>query len=104
MAWLDALRQRLSEALRPNRADRDLEDELRDHLDREVARQAREGMTADDARRQARLRSGNLRSAREAAQDRRTGRIVADAASDLRIGLRGLQRTPGFAAAVIVSL
>lgn len=104
MSWLGALRHRLSEALRPDRADRDLDDELRDHLAREVDRQRAEGAPEDDARRRALVSSGNLRSTREAVRDERRGSVVLDAVADMRIGLRGLRRSPGFALAVIVSL
>jgi putative ABC transport system permease protein len=104
MSWLSGLRHRLLELLRPSRADRDLDDELRDHLVREVERQVAAGMPVGEARRTALVRAGSLQAAREAVRDARTGSLVADAMQDLRVGVRGLRRNPGFAAAVIISL
>jgi predicted permease len=104
MSWFLGLRQRIHEALRPGRAARDLDDELRDHLAREVERQSATGMPPDDARRRAALRVGGLQVAREAVRDERTGHILRDAVADLRIAARMARRNPGFTATVVISL
>ena len=39
MSWIHGIGYRLRELLRPGSADDELTDELRDHLDREAARQ-----------------------------------------------------------------
>jgi putative ABC transport system permease protein len=104
MRWLFRLRRQLFETLRPGQAERDVEDELRDHLAREIARQHAQGASEADARRLARVRIGNVRASREAVADARPLTILTDAAADLRIGARGLRRTPGFALAVVLSL
>ena len=62
---------RLWNTLRPSRADRDLEDELRLHLDLEVERLQRTGYTPEAARRAAVGRVGALGSSVEAVRDRR---------------------------------
>jgi putative ABC transport system permease protein len=104
MSWLDGLRQRLGEALRPDRADRDLQDELRDHLEREVDRQLASGVPAADARRRAYARAGGMHATRDAVRDGRSGRVVRDAISDLRVAARAARRNPAFAIAVVLSL
>ena len=71
MSWLAGIRQRINEALRPGRADRDLQDELRDHLEREIERQLADGVPVEDARRRALARAGALHATRAAVRDER---------------------------------
>ena len=104
MSWFEGIRQRINEAFRPGRADRDLQDELRDHLEREIERQLAEGVPIEDARRRALVRAGGLHQVREAVRDERPGRIVEDAISDLRVAVRAARRNPAFTLAVVVSL
>ena len=104
MSWFDGVRQRFSEALRPGRADRDLEDELRDHFEREVERQLASGLPLEEARRRAHLRVGRAAATRDAVRDERSGRVVEEAVADLRIAARAARRNPAFAIAVVVSL
>ncbi len=104
MSWLSGVRHRISELLRPGQADRDLQTELEEHFAQETERQVREGRSREDAARLAALRTGNLRAAREAVRDDRTGRPLRDAATDFRIALRAARRNPGFTAAVVISL
>jgi predicted permease len=103
MSWIHGIGYRLRELLRPGSADDELTDELRDHLDRESARQSERG-AGEDAHRQAVLRAGHADLARENAGDHRTGRAIADMIRDLRYAARMIRRNPGFTAAVILSL
>jgi putative ABC transport system permease protein len=104
MSWLTGIRQRISEAVQPDRADRDLQDELHDHLEREIERQLADGVPIADARRRAIVRTGGAHQTREAARDERSGRIIGDAIGDLRIAARAARRNPAFTLAVVVSL
>jgi predicted permease len=104
MSWLQGIRRRLTEALHPRREDDSLQQELQDHYQREVDRQIRDGLPADEARRRAAVRGGSREAAREAVRDERSGRIFEDTAADLRFSARALRRNPGFTAAVVVSL
>jgi putative ABC transport system permease protein len=104
MSWIDGLRHRLRELLRPAAVDAELEQELRDHLELERSRQALTAASPADARRQAILRAGRSEVARENVADGRTGRVFTDAVHDLRYASRTIRREPGFAAAVILSL
>jgi predicted permease len=99
-AWVT----RLWHTLRPARADRDLEDELRLHLDLEAERLQRSGASPEAARRAAVGRAGALGPAIEAVRDRRGLPGIDDVVRDVRIGWRGLRRTPGFAAVVCLTL
>lgn len=96
--------QWLRVVFRRSRVEDELDEELRDHALRELDRQLCEGLTPQEARRQAALRTGNLEAAKEAVRDERGGRLIADATTDVRVGLRGLRRNRAFAVAVVLSL
>ena len=104
MSWIQGMAQRARELLRPHTSDLEIDEELRDHFEREVERLIRAGASPEDARRAARLRIGGHQSARDAVQDGRTGRLFADLVTDLRTAFRGIRREPGFTAAVVLSL
>ena len=104
MSFLAGLRHRIRELVRPSDVARELDDELRDHLEHERMHQIDRGLGPDVAERAARIRVGRLDLAREAVAGERTGHLVADLARDLRTAMRAIRRAPGFAAAVVVSL
>ena len=104
MSWLGGAGQRLRDLFRRSRLDAELEEELHDHFERELARPRDEGLSSDEVRRQARLRVGSLDLAREAVDDQRSGRTVADAVRDVRFALRTLRRSPGLTVAILISL
>jgi predicted permease len=95
---------RLWSTLRPQRSDRDLEAELRLHLEMEAERQIKAGESSSGAVRAAAIRAGGVAQAMEAARDRRGLPWLTDLARDLRYGLRGLVRDPTFSIVAIVSL
>ena len=104
MSLIHAIGHRLRMWLRFSEVERELDAELLDHFEREVERQRAGGAPEADARRLAALRVGNVESLKEQARDERGGRLAADLVGDLRVGWRGLRRSPGFAAAVVLSL
>jgi predicted permease len=85
------------------RRDQRLDEELQFHLEHLVAKYVRAGMTPEDARRAARLKFGGVQQTREAARDEFRGAWAADFMRDVRIGLRTLKRSPGFAATAILT-
>lgn len=103
MSWIDGVRHRLREALHPTRLADEFDEEVRDHAEREAGRQAHDGLVDAAARRRARLRTGSLDAAREAAADGRTGQWLVGCLRDVRFASRSLRRTPGLVAAVTVS-
>lgn len=86
------------------RVERELDAELRDHLDRLTAAHLSAGLPPQEARRRAMLAFGGLAQVKEACRDERSGAGVDATMQDFRIAARVLWRQRGFAAAVIVTL
>jgi predicted permease len=84
--------------------ERELDAELRDHIEREVAAGVRAGEPEADVRRQIRLTFGGVDQLKEACRDVRRGRVLADLAADVRFAWRILARDRGFTAGAILIL
>jgi predicted permease len=90
--------------LRQEKLGSDLDDELQFHLDQRIDENIAAGMSEEEARRDARLRFGNPAVLKESARENDILVWLETAAQDLRYAVRGLRRSPGFAATAIVSL
>ena len=89
---------------RRDQLERQLDAELRFHVDEETARLRSAGATAADARRIALASFGGLEPIKEAARDVRGTRWLEDAVHDLRYAARTMRKHPAFAIAAIASL
>ena len=96
--------RRLSALLAGTRAERDLEDEVRFHLDTLAEEYQRKGMPQVEARAAARRDFGGVARMKEAYREQRGVPLIETTLQDLRYGLRGLWRSPGFTLAALVSL
>ena len=79
------------------RAEDDLDDELRFHLERAVELHVARGLSVREARWRARLAFGSIDAIKDDCRQAWGLRLVDDVAQDLRFGARRLWRNPGFA-------
>lgn len=86
------------------RTERQLDAELRFHLERQIADYVTTGMSPEEARRRARLEFGGLDQVKEECRDVGAARFVESLIQDVRYGLRQLRRNPGFTAVAIITL
>ena len=86
------------------REDDRLDDEIAFHIEQQTAKLMRAGMSAEDARRAARLKFGGVAQVREATRDEMRGAWLRDFARDLRIAFRGLARVPSFSVTAILTI
>jgi putative ABC transport system permease protein len=90
--------------LRRNRLESQLDAELRDHIERQVADYIREGASEADARRRVRLEFGGLDQVKELCRDARGTRLVEELAQDFRYAYRIFLKSPGFAIVGVITL
>ena len=96
-SWLRATLQRRA-------VEREMDEELRFHVERYAEDLIRGGMERGQAERQARLEFGSLGQTKEACREVRGLDLLDSLLSDMEHGLRLLRRTPGFAGLAIVTL
>ena len=81
-----------------------LDEEIRFHIEHQIEKNLRAGMTPDDARRQAMLKFGGVERIKEDTRDQFRSPFLENFIRDLRYAGRALWRVPGFTAVVIVTL
>src|SRR5258707_13830034 len=84
--------------------DADLDQELRSHLEMAVERKLRQGVSPEQARRQALLDLGGLEQTKQIYREQRGLPMIDTALQDLRYGVRMLRRNPGFSLLAILCL
>jgi predicted permease len=84
--------------------ERDLERELRAHLEHRVGDLRARGLGDIEARRQAALEFGSVGQVQEAVRDVWATRWLRDAVADLRFSMRSLSRSPSFTITALLSL
>jgi predicted permease len=104
MRWLAIIRNVLRSLFLRRQAENDLEDEFRDHLEREIESNIRAGMRTEDARLAALRLIGPISLHQEECRDWRGTAFLETGARDLRYGLQMLRRTPLFSLAATLTL
>jgi hypothetical protein len=82
----------------------DVDEELQFHLDRAIEANLAAGMSATEAQRQAGIAFGSRERAREECREQLPRWLLESLLRDLRYGLRGLGRNPGFATVAVLTL
>jgi predicted permease len=102
MRWLSRLAMRIRMLLNRGEEGARLNDELRFHLDREIAENIAAGMSAQQARSSALRSFGNPVLLRERTRATWNWASLESLMRDLRYGVRTLRRSPGFAIIAVV--
>src|SRR6516164_5655461 len=84
--------------------EKELDAELRSHLEMAVERNRGRGMGGEQARREALLAFGGLEQTKENYREQRGLPVIETTLQDLRFGLRLLRRSPGFSILAILCL
>ena len=99
-----SLLKRLIDTLRPGRLDRELDEEMRFHIDMRAEAYERQGLAPADARRQALRRFGSPLAARDRVRDVRLLTWLDSVRQDLSLGLRLMRRSPALTLTAVLSL
>src|SRR5438132_13224328 len=102
--WIYTIPLQLRSLFRWPKADQELDDELRDHLDLKTEQYVAQGMTQEEAHRRARIDLGGIEQTKEKCRDARGVNLVENFFQDLRYGLRMLRQNPGFTAAAVLAI
>jgi predicted permease len=87
-----------------SKLDREIEDELRDHLQMRTNANIAKGMSPEQAARAARLRFGNPEVVKEHIEAEDAALSLESLLRDVRYALRGFTRSPGFTTVAIITL
>lgn len=95
--WLHDLANR-------TRLDQELEQELNDHIERDIANNIAHGMSAEEARRTALLTFGQVQHTREQCRSERHGQFLESILQDVHFAFRMLRRNGMFTAIAVATL
>jgi putative ABC transport system permease protein len=96
-AWIRAVWRR-------PRADQELEDELRFHVEERIRHYVDRGLTNGEARQRALRELGGLEQAKESCRDVRRIPVIETLLYDARYALRTFRRSPAYAAVAVLTL
>src|SRR5262245_16341983 len=98
------LLHRLRAALRRQRVEEELEDELQFHLQHQIEKHQKAGLSDEEAARRARMELGGVDQVKEEYRDSFGTSLLDTILQDVRYAGRAMRRSPGFTAVAVTSL
>ena len=102
--WWYTIPLRLKSIFRRRRAEDELDEELRFHLEQKIDEGVARGLSPEEARLEALRAMGGLEQRKEEIRDARRVHWLTDFVDDVRYAIRSLRRTPGLTAFIVVTL
>ncbi|MEO8190119.1 MAG: ABC transporter permease [Acidobacteriota bacterium] len=87
-----------------DRIERELDDEMKFHLEMEIEKNLARGLSPAEARREALQSFGGVEKFKDEVRDQSARHFLETVAQDLKYGLRALWKNPAFSAAAILTL
>ena len=104
MSFLSRLRSSLEATMHRSRMEREMEDELRFHIESRASELMASGLSPEQAQRQARIEFGGIDRAKEQCREVKGAGWVESLLRDIKYGLRMLRKNPGFSFVAMITL
>src|SRR6204780_1846777 len=104
MRWLNRTRSAIDNLTKSSEQSRDLDEEIRAHLELLAEEKMAKGMDPEQARREARIEAGGIEQVKENVRSSRAGAWLDVLGQDGGFGIRVLIKNPGFTLVAVLAL